>query len=458
MTATQTVRDMEHAVRPVRIGIWGHYHGGNQGDELVVATLIANIRARIPNAEFVGFCINPAAVTEMHGIPAHPIYRPNRLRRSSRPGEGRASSWWRRALATLGAFLYMLLLPAREILFLARCYVRLRRVDMLIVAGSGPLSDDWSGPLAHPYAIFIWSFLARCAGTRFLCLSTGGGPLDAALSRYFVRAAVRSARYCSYRDIGTARLVESLGIRGPHRVFPDMGFAFDVARYSRRSGLPASADGRTIVGVNLMAHWDARYSPRGDRNRYERYTLRMAEFCATLLRADCAVVLLYSQTRADPQVGIDVRKLLARHHGFDSDARLIEVPTHGYPMLVNLISWCDFVVAARFHCIVLPCALAIPTLALAYNPKTTDLMESMDQSRYCLPIDEFETAELLERFDELRAHRRRIEAQLLQRARQCRAQLAEQFDEVFGRTSHEGAGRPITGASWANYTAISYGA
>lgn len=457
--------------RPPRIGIWGHYHGGNLGDELVVAALIANVRARVPDAEIVGFCQNPIDTRQRHGIPAFPISRwaetvdkpaqrwtpegqTKRDLQTGRCSRARAflkrRPWlmrplcctrtaWRVALSGLRKACNALVFLLKEVPFLRRCHRRLRGTDMLIVAGSGPLYDGWSGAWAHPYALFKWASLAQLTGTRFVCLSTGAGPLSAHLSQFFVRRAISGSWYRSYRDPSSAKLIEGLHVIGPHPVYPDMGFALDAERFSRRQPLPGTAEGRTVVGLNLMAHCDPRYTPRGDPERYACYARTMAEFAARLLENNLAVVLLYSQIQADPRVGADVREILQREYRLGDDPRLIEQPISSFACLVNLVSWCDYVIAARYHCIVLPCVLGIPVIGLAYHQKTFDLMKSMGQSEYCLDIDSVRPSELTDLFQTLQRNRRVIGVELHKRVVECRTRLAEQFDCVLGA-----AGKPDT--------------
>lgn len=450
--------------RPPRIGIWGHYAGNNQGDELLVATVLANIRARIPDAEIVGYCLNPVDTRQRHGIPAFPIYR-------FAEGNGRPARFWTPAvqaetspaagpshrvkvfikrrrwlllplqiargtcrflLHALRKIWNALTFPVKEIPFLRRCYRALCGTDLLIVAGSGPLYDGWSGPWVHPYALFMWSRLARLTGTRFVCLSTGAGPLSSRLGRFFVRHAMRKTSYRSYRDPSSAGLIASLGVEGEHPVMPDMGFGLDVGRYVGPWDPPGAVKGRTIVGLSMMAHCDPRYIPRNDPPRYDAFIRKIAELTAHLLRSDYAVMVVSSDIAADPRSFADVREILRRDHGLGEDPRLVEPRIEGLSELASAFSACDYVIAARYHCIVLPCLLGKPVLALAYNRKQIDLMELMGQQAYCLDIDRFEVGELVERFERMQRDRDAICGQLRERVERCRRRLAEQYDRVLG--------------------------
>jgi polysaccharide pyruvyl transferase WcaK-like protein len=196
--------------------------------------------------------------------------------------------------------------------------------------------------------------------------------------------------------------------------------------------VPAAARNRTVVGLGVMAHRDPRYWQRGDPQRYAAYVRKMAEFIVWLLREDYAVLVLPSDIRFDPQTFADVRAVLRREHGIDDDPRLIEHPIEGLSALASRVSRCDYVVALRYHGIVLPWVLNKPVVGLAYGRKTFDLMESMGQASYCLDVDRFEVAELVERFRALESNRDAVRAQLLEHVAQCRARLAEQYDRVLG--------------------------
>src|SRR5205809_6125060 len=161
---------MQRMGRDPTIAVWGHYHGGNLGDELVVATIIDAIRQRMPGARIVGISMAPADTRERHGIDGYPINTTTptvNLKTSSagevptrrtRATEGRLRASARRVpgarrLRRRAAYMRMVV---REVPFLWRSYRMLRRLDLVVVAGSGQLPDEWDGPWLHPYTTFRW--------------------------------------------------------------------------------------------------------------------------------------------------------------------------------------------------------------------------------------------------------------------------------------------------------------
>ncbi len=416
--------------RPRAIGIFGHYHGGNLGDEAIVAALISQIRARLPDAEIVGFSQGPSDTRERYGIRAYPI-RQRAARPAARARKDRREGLGRGLYARMGALRAMVRMILREPLFLWRSWRTLRGIDLLVIAGSGPLTDEW-GEWNHAYTVFKWAMLARASGTRFMPLCVGGGPLDSGLGKFFVRSALRVSSYRSYRDPSTARLVESLGVGAGDPVLPDLAFSLDVGAYK-----PPPADrlpgDRIVVGLNAMAHEDGRYVPIGDSARFGAYLEKMADFTEWLLRQGHQVVLIYSQARYDKIVAHDLLELLShRPHAVALRDRLVHREIETLSDLIAGISACDYLVAARYHCILLPQLLAKPVIALAYHPKTFDLMASVGLSDYCVDIDRFRPEELIERFRELTRDRERIREELEERTRDARRALGAQYDRLFG--------------------------
>lgn len=435
--------------RPSRIAIWGHYHGGNQGDDIVVDTLIRNIRARLPDAEVVGVCQSPADTRLRHGIEAVPLTRaalgsrprpglaaeppappppaapPPRVARVLRavPGLGPAARVARERLRAAAD-------PLGEPAFLARSYAGLRGVDLVVVAGSNPLFDGWTGAWSHPYTLLKWALLAGAAGARFACLSAGAGPIETALGRRFVRGALRRAEYASYRDPGSARLIASLGVPGPARVVPDLAFGLTADELDAPPlDLPP---GPPVVGLNPMAHADPRYWPRGDPPRYRAYVRKLADFAAWLLRGGRRVLLFSSQLGADPRVFDDLCEHLKRETELPLGERLIQRPIHTRHDLLGQLAACDCVVASRYHSVLLPQLMGKPVLALAYAPKTRELMDWTGQAELCVDADAFATDELIARFERMVRESDAVRARLAERVPGCREAVRAQYDAVFG--------------------------
>ena len=57
----------------MRIGLLDHMGYGNLGDAATQEALIANIKIRLPDANIVGFSLNPDDTRKRHNIPCYSI-------------------------------------------------------------------------------------------------------------------------------------------------------------------------------------------------------------------------------------------------------------------------------------------------------------------------------------------------------------------------------------------------
>ena len=174
------------------IALFGYYGVGNLGDEAVVASLIRNIRQRMPDVRLLGISVNPADTLRRHGIVTLPI------RRMYLPPELKTRNPFLRSCAALVQLL-CLKLPA-EIGFTWDTFRALRSISMLVVAGSGGIYDKEHGPWSYPLTHFRWALLCALTGTEIVYLSVGAGPFVTPLGKFFFRFALSRASYRSFRD------------------------------------------------------------------------------------------------------------------------------------------------------------------------------------------------------------------------------------------------------------------
>jgi len=425
-----------------RVGILGHVGNKNLGDEAIIAAVIQGVRRRCPDAQLCGFTANPDDTTARHGIAASAIRRG-----PTRPGSPRVTTGSGAASRGAGSIkgalkrvpvvfagLSGLRDAARavrgvlaEAWFLVRSYRALRGLDLLIVAGSQQLSDNIGGPWSFPYTLLKWSLLARAARAQVVYLSVGAGPITSRLSRRFLRWALATASYRSYRDVGSQQLIAEIGGPTHDPVVPDLVHGLDTtgpASRSRRSGDPL------VVGINPMPFADPRFWHEADTATYDHYVRTLAAFAGWLMASGRDVLFYPTQLRADPPVISDIRSVLKQTSPAGFERRIVERPIDSFDDLVSAIAAADIVVPTRFHGIVLGFLLGKPVLGIAYHPKARDLMAQMDQSDYVVDVDPLDLAALQNRFTALAANRERSARQIEVHSAACRRLLDAQYETV----------------------------
>ena len=435
-----------------RIGILGHVGNGNLGDEAIIAAVIESIRRRVPAADICCFTSNPADTRARHGVPSFPLRRATG--RSETVGTA-AGEMARRALPS-GALAVLQLLQraakrvpavsaagraarrawragvasAREPAFVLGAYRQLKGMDLLLVAGSQQLIDYVPGKAwGHPYTLFKWTALARSRRTRIAFVSCGAGPITTRLGKYFIRRALTAADFRSYRDESSRACVESIGAPKNDRVVPDLVFGLSGGCTPEA---PDPAERERVVAINPVPFVDPSYWVGASRRNYESFVSSLGEFAIWLGGRGYTVFFFPTQLRADPPVIDDLKRYLqdAENSG-RSRPKLLEVPVCSHETLMRALSMADFVVATRFHGVVLSYLLGKPAVGIAYADKTRALMEQMGQGDLALDLLDLEPAALADRIEYLEALGAASARDLQQRLTVQRSALEAQYDEIF---------------------------
>jgi polysaccharide pyruvyl transferase WcaK-like protein len=416
-----------------RIGLMDHMGFGNMGDAAIQESLIANIKARIPNAQLIAFSSIPEDTRERHKLESYPIFWSYRKRHGSDVSPGTTTtlaSRFKQALKSIRAF-YVLAKPLhdliREIVHLIRCYRIVRSLDLFLVAGGGQLCELWR-PL--PYNVFKFCVLAKLAKTPLFIVSVGAGPLDRPLNKIFARWSVRLADFASFRDAESQALLRSLGVRRKTYVYPDPAYALDLRGYLKSE---FSGARRTTVGLNPMGFCDPRLWPRKDADVYRKYLDKLGAFATWLLAHAYDLEIFTSDIAVDDWAIEDLRKKLIGDGQPDMESRVIFRPVLDLEGLLRQMADFQFVVTSKFHGVVFSHLLRKPVIALSYHHKIDDLMKAVGHDEYCLDIEHFDVQQLIDAFKRLAANSANLKRQFREASMTYRDLLDSQFDNLFGK-------------------------
>lgn len=426
--------------RPSVIGVLGHYGNANLGDEAIIHAVIAEVRRR--RGGLLAVSNHPKDTAWRHDVPAVSIHtgelhdagcgaphvpthdcafmrRPRRRREGVLPTTRRGAAWLLRGVADIG----------REIRSSWRILGHLRRVDLLLVAGSNQMLDNFGGPREFPYINLKWSILARMVGCRVAWISVGAGPLDSPLSRRFVRTSLRLADYVSVRDEGSRRFLRDIGVKREILVFPDLahGLPHDqsVLAPRERNG------GRPTIAINPIPMYDGRYWPESAPEKNRRFVSELAALAAGAIKEGYGLFFFATHPR-DAGVAQDILNLMAAEHGQrpagDNPVRC-SATTEG---LLRDIASADLVVTTRFHGALLSLLVGRPTLAISYYRKTQELMADLGHGDdLAIPLDELCASDALERLRSLEDRAEKLVPAMRQKNAEYRTALREQYDRVF---------------------------
>jgi polysaccharide pyruvyl transferase WcaK-like protein len=131
----------------------------------------------------------------------------------------------------------------------------------------------------------------------------------------------------------------------------------------------------------------------------------------------------------------DLKKLLAEAGPLDPRCTLLEFPIQSLEDLTASLAMADFVVATRFHGILLSILMHKPVLALSNHHKMSDLMIDVGQSQYLLDIDTFTCESLIGRFTLLEFNREGVTREIARRVFEYRRELDRQYGLLLTRAA-----------------------
>jgi polysaccharide pyruvyl transferase WcaK-like protein len=429
-----------------RIGLLEHCGSGNLGDDGTVAAVIQQIRSRRPAAQLIGLTLDPADTRERHNVPAFPIRHsvfPFKREWAEGPA-GRSPSLKDSAKGLLRANKYLFeaakavakvaITPAvkfiREVSFLARSFLVVFELDFLIVCGGGQLLD-WGGPWAFPYTILKWVLLARVANVRVWFLNNGAGPLDHALSRWFVRSALRLSDYVSVRDQISCAVLRKIGFRGKVDVVADCAWMVAIPASVKPGGEKAPSNSGLVVGISPMAHCDPDRHWVKDVASYRQLIEKLTEFSRELLARGHRIRLFSSDIWFDDRAISDLQTALSSRCANLHPGDVVRPRVANLEDLLGQMSQVDCYVTCRFHGVLFSHLLTVPALAIAPHPKVSTLMKDCGLSEFCVDIATCNVDALVHKFERLMADADDVKGRIAAQAVSCQSALAMQFAHLF---------------------------
>jgi polysaccharide pyruvyl transferase WcaK-like protein/glycosyltransferase involved in cell wall biosynthesis len=407
----ETVLTHKKINKAKRVAFYGHFDGTNFGNESTFQAIFYHLRAIQPGIEITCISDGHEAPAENYGIKAVPL--------SYIKSRSRGGSVLVKAIRGLPS----------EVYGWVKGFLALSRTHMLIVPGTGILTDAYGLRGWGPYNCFKWSILAKLRGCELLFVSVGAGPFYSILGRFLVKSALSLADFRSYRDNSTKHSLESIGFRADRdSVYPDLAFSLPHSMLMQNA---TEGNKRPVVGIGLMFYAE-RYSVADPTPETERtYLDILAKFTTWLIDQDNDVRLLIGDL-ADLVTKQKFRDLLSVTLPESDSSHIIDEPILSVENLLCQIGTTDIVVATRFHNVLLALLCNKPVIAISFHHKCESLMAAMGLSEYCLDIHSLKIEVLIEKFSELRASAEKWKPIIKENAERFRHELDKQYEIIFG--------------------------
>jgi polysaccharide pyruvyl transferase WcaK-like protein len=398
--------------RVKRISFFGNFGLNNFGNESTLQAILYRMRKLLPDVEITCICTAPEAAATIHHISTFPI-------------SGTFVKPWatRNVLVKLIRKIFIGL-PS-ELYRWYKALSILKGSDMLIIPGTGLLTDAYG--LFHwgPYNIFKWVLVARLCHCKVVFVSVGAGPLYGTLGRYLVKSALSLASFRSYRDISTLQYIKELGFRlNGDLVYPDLAFSLPEAVMPSHA---LNGKRRRVVGLGLM-EYAGKYSVENPSDStYTSYMEGLVVFVRWLLASGYDIRLLIGDS-CDGGVIEEFLALLGKRSVRWEEGRIVNEPVSSVEELLSQVDATDIVVATRFHNVLFALLLNKPVISIAFHHKCVSLMKEMGLANYCHDINHLDSEKLIDQFRQLESKAEVLGPIIKNKVKKYRSALDEQYE------------------------------
>lgn len=358
--------------------IAGYYGFGNVGDEAILSAVLADLRRKRQNLQFIVLSGNPSeTITRYHVQSVH----------------------WKDVDGLLNA--------AKE-------------SDLIILGGGGLFQDYWGVPKNTALTPSHWGIsyysaigmLAVLYQKPFMIYSVGVGPILSEEGKRLTHWTFDLANIGSVRDLESRDLLISLGIQKEKvEVIPDP--ALNLSLDSRSAAQILQTRGidpktRPLLGVCIRNWFE------GDEA--EKWKKELAATLDQFLETcNAQVIFIPFQMRDhalenDHSVALNIVSMMKNQD-------LVYVLSESFPPAIvgGLISHCHLIVGMRLHSLIFAANAGIPAVALVYDPKVYNFMRSLDLSEYAVGIQSMTREQLSGTLETAWAQQKQLQQILLKR-------------------------------------------
>lgn len=265
----------------------------------------------------------------------------------------------------------------------------LRRTDVVVsLCGEDFFSDNWGWPMCFHT---LFQFLAaQFNGVSFVVLAQTFGPFERGWSRWIAKYCLCRARLVTARDIESFELIRKLGAVNNSYLVSDLAFMLEpdlfkdvCIAHDELRGL----EGQKFIGVSvseLFGRSVFEYIP--DRNdRLNVFTQELAKVLDNLVeKYDFQIVFVphvVMKNNDDRCAARNVANLMKRKNKIK-----ILHEEYNASEIKAVIQKASLFIGCRMHALIAAVSQSVPTLALAYSPKTIGVFRKGLQYPYVMDI------------------------------------------------------------------------
>lgn len=257
--------------------------------------------------------------------------------------------------------------------------------DLILAVGGGYLYSSRKGPLGVGLLhVLFHMWLAKRLRKPIIAFPQSVGPFNYKADRWLTERVLKRVNIFCSREPLTTRLLEELHV--PYIIeTPDIAFLLEPGEGLK---LPKKSEGKLLLGVTAL-DWSIAHSI--DAGSVEEYLAKIKRVVDGVNRSQPVHVYIFPQVTVDDRNSdLQVSERLHELIGMDNSS-LVNLERVNRPEdLIATYAQLDLFLASRMHSAIFAMVGHVPTVALAYQPKTLGTFKLLGLPERSFDITDFD--------------------------------------------------------------------
>ena len=365
----------------VKIMISGYYGFNNTGDEAILTSMVRAFKEKIPQIKIAVLSRNPLQTSQAYQVKAI-----NRL----------------------------------HLISILNC---LRDTNLFISGGGGLLQDSTGKGWSILYYLGL-ILVAKILRVPVIVYAQGIGPINKQINKKLMKWILNKVDLITVRDNSSKELLENLGVVKPS-IYVNSDPSFLLRRKSNIDILDKHphieeliySNNHSVVGISVREY-------KENREDLKEIFAKVADYLIENYKAK--IIFLPFKFDEDVCISEEILSLMKNK----SQANVLKIRLEPEELL-SLLSRLSLMVGVRLHSIIFSTMADIPFIALNYDPKVKNFVESLGLSELLLELDDTSLKNFKEKVKYIKENNDRIKKILSKKVKILEEKAFSNNDLVF---------------------------
>jgi colanic acid/amylovoran biosynthesis protein len=300
----------------------------------------------------------------------------------------------------------------------------IENADLILSAGGGYLYSSKIGPLGIGFVNVLYHlWISKKYKKKVVLFPQSIGPLNFSLDKIILKKVLSKVDVLYSREEITSNLMRENKVKIKLEQLPDIAFILDAKKHTLLDDNLKEGENYLKIGITVL---DWRFAIKGSNSRdIEDYLSKISNTINDLKHITEQKVKVYifpqvtvSDLDGDFPVSLELQKKI------NEESEIVNLDKIQNPKeLIYLYSKMDIFIGSRMHSAIFSLVGNVPTIALAYQPKTLGTFNLVGLEEFVLDIRTFQKKDLQNKIIELIKSKSKIKQDVQEQVAQIRQKI-----------------------------------